>query len=127
MNLKEAREFYYYYSEAASDVSRKLNFAGLALIWLFKINDNGQDHIPSELLFPCTLIILSLSFDILQYIYGTAAWGIFSRQKEKEGNDEFKAPRVINWPSLLCFWIKTSMIPVAYLFLFYHIVIAYYK
>jgi len=36
MNLQDYRDDFYTYSGKASDISRQLAFAGIAIIWIFK-------------------------------------------------------------------------------------------
>jgi hypothetical protein len=107
-------------SGKASDIVRQLGFAGIALVWIFKTDQAGRFLVPSDLFLPATLIVVGLSLDLLQYILGTAAWGIYNSVKERSGTiqtDEFLAPRWINWPALVCFWGKIIVMGVAYVFL----------
>jgi len=111
---KDAREAYYYYSGKASDISRTLAFAGIALIWVFKIEIGNQARIPAALLFPAFLIAASLGADLLQYIYGTLAWGIYHRYRERKYNAseemEFEAPSWMNWGTNALFALKLLLI-----------------
>ena len=61
MKLSDYRETYYEFSGIASEVSRKLSFAGIALVWLFKIENSPIPKVPNELIFPTGLLALSLS------------------------------------------------------------------
>jgi hypothetical protein len=63
------------------------------------------------------LVITALTLDFLQYAYQTAAWGIFSRIKERHGTDaksEFLAPGWLNRPALVFFVSKVFAIAAAY-------------
>jgi len=42
MKLAQARGHYEYFSGKASDISRQLGFAGIALIWVFKTQVEDQ-------------------------------------------------------------------------------------
>jgi len=120
MKLVDARQAYYDHSGKASDVARALAFAGIALIWIFKIEDEGGPHIPAELLLPAALLAISLACDLLQYISLTLAWGIYHRVKEKAGTKagtEFQAPNVLNWPGLVFFWGKLFSVAWGFLLL----------
>ena len=104
MKLKDAREIYYLRSTKLSDVVRQLNFAGIAIIWLFRVGDENAGIPYSDfLLWPLGFLITSASFDLLHYVYASAAWGIFHRRQEKKlRNDpeaDFHAPGTINWLS----------------------------
>lgn len=120
MKLKEVREAYYEFSRKASDISRQLGFAGIALIWIFKVEVNNDESIPHSLVLAALLIVIGLVSDLLQYIYGTAAWGIYHRCEEKKKtreNTEIKAPPEINWPTNTFFAIKVICISFAYYFI----------
>jgi hypothetical protein len=122
MKLKEARESYYYYSGKASDRVRQLAFAGIALIWILKIDDRGNQAIPEILIIAAVFIVAGLGFDLLQYLYGSAAWGIFHRCKENKRtkeNSQFQAPAKINWPTNAFFWLKAVSIIISYCFILF--------
>ncbi len=117
MKLKDCRENYNYFSGKTSDIVRQLGFAGIALIWIFKNDTDGQQLVPAELVPPATLIVVALIFDLLHYISGTAVWGIYNRMQEKARitqEQEFLAPLKINWPTNFFFWGKTVIMVVAY-------------
>lgn len=125
MNREIIRDTYYQLSGKLSDISRQLDFAGIALIWLFKVEMGGKHAIPSALLLPAALLVAALSVDLLQYIYSCAAWGVYNRILEIRSipfDKEFKAPPPINWPTLVCFWSKVLLTVAAYvgLLLFLH-------
>ncbi len=48
MKLSDYRETYYEFSGKLSDVSRQLSFAGIALIWLFKLDSTPVPKVPDE-------------------------------------------------------------------------------
>src|ERR1700730_14937435 len=118
MKLEDARDNYYALSGKLSDIVRALGFAGIALIWIFKADQAaGRFQIPRELFLPATLIFVGLGFDLMHYVSGAAAWGIFNRWKERQGTgpqDEFTAPPWINWPAIFFFWTKTVVMVAAY-------------
>jgi hypothetical protein len=120
MKLKDARAEYNAYSGKASDVARQLAFAAIAVVWIFKTDQAGTPKVPRELIWPASFAIGCLAADVLQYLYGSAAWGYFHRWKEKQkiGEEaEFLAPREINWPTIILFWLKLSLIVVTYVLL----------
>ena len=127
MKRKDLRDAYSRYSGAASEVTRKLAFAGIAIVWLFS-QDPKQDGIEpllQEFWPPAILVVLGLLADALQYAYGALAWGAYNRFQEKTGiaeDDDFKAPVWINWPTLAFFWGKLAAISSAYVFLAYQVV-----
>jgi hypothetical protein len=122
MKLKDAREYYTQRTAKLSEVVRQLNFAGIAVIWLFRTGEkNGGIPYSDSLLWPLGLLVASATFDLLQYASASAAWGIFHRQKEKElkrnQDAKFHAPAKINWFSNFCFWAKTGVTVIAYVLL----------
>jgi hypothetical protein len=75
----------YTYSGKASDISRQLALAGIAVIWLFKKEVANQVSIPEQLILPGILIVAALACDLLQYCAGSIIWWLFYRAKETEG------------------------------------------
>lgn len=125
MKLPEALENYYYHSGKVSEIGRQVAFAGIALIWIFKVD--GQNKVPVELILPAMFILASLVLDVLQYLYATVAWGIFRRKKEKELNAantpeaEFLAPRALNWPTNVLFYAKVVCLGAGYWLLYQYL------
>jgi hypothetical protein len=119
-SVESAREDYYYYTGKTSDIVRQLALAGVALIWLFRIDrETGIDVVPSQLRVPAILIVACLAADLLQYVWGSAAWGIYSRIKElqiqrREEDEEFWAPDWINRPTNTLFVVKILLMGWAY-------------
>lgn len=118
MEPSEAREIYYFNSGKASDIVRQLGLAAIAIAWVFKTDTAGKPEIPSTLIAAAAWAIVTLSLDALQYLYATAAWGIFHRLKERRRETEYTAPPAINWPTLAFFWAKSVTVAVAYFFVF---------
>jgi hypothetical protein len=122
MKLKDTLDAYYEYSRKTSDVIRQLGLAGIALIWIFKVEAGGNQVIPDALIPAAVFIVIGLASDLLHCIYGTAAWGIYHRCKENKNtrkNAEFEAPRWINWPTNTFFVLKVISIFLAYCFILY--------
>jgi len=122
MRLSDYRQSYYDYSGSASTVGRQAGFAGIALIWVFKIGSSADAFgLPQGLHIPTIAFITALALDLLQYVIATAIWGGYCRYKEKQfgaGSDEsFEVPMYFNWPALACFWGKHTATICAYIFL----------
>jgi hypothetical protein len=130
MKLADLRETYQFFSEKTSEIVRNLGFAGIALIWLFKVTNNGRDVVQPELVPAGALIVLGLALDLLHAIVGTATWGIYNRVKEEQldaraareknfdpEEEDFLAPVPINWPALALFWSKIAAMLAAYIIL----------
>jgi len=117
MKLKDAREAYYFYTKKTSDIVRYLALAGIGIIWIFRIESGDDISIPRTLLLPTILLVFGLGFDLLQYVAGSIIWGSYGRIKEKSGigvEEEFEAPRQINWITNTLFGLKIVTIICAY-------------
>lgn len=120
MKLKDCRESYYYNSGKASDISRQLAFAGLALVWAFRVGSADAAIVPRDMRWAAILLVIGLALDFLQYIVATMVWGVYHRLKEKRAtseNQDFLAPRAINYPANTCFFLKQIAVFAAYVFL----------
>lgn len=123
MKLSDARNSYYGYTADASAVARQIAFAGVAVIWLFNAPIDGKAiNLPSELTFVALLLVISLSFDLLQYVIASLIWGIFSRKIETQNHSNDDDPDCLaspfmNWPTLFFFWGKILFLICAYYFL----------
>lgn len=117
MTLDEAREAYRDLSGRASDIARQLGLAGIALIWLFKFDTGGRQSIPRDLVAPGILLVLSLGFDLAQYVFGALLWGAYGRIMERRSKTEFDVPPWLNWPSIFFFWTKLIPLVAAYVLL----------
>lgn len=76
--LKEFRDGYHELSGTASEVSRNLGFAGIAVIWIFKADLPEKAYtLAPELYHAGVVIVLSLALDLLQYVFSSLIWGAF--------------------------------------------------
>ena len=120
MILQRYREDFYTYSGKASDVSRQLAFAAIAIIWLFKKDTASQLTIPQELILPGIFIVSALAVDLLHYCLGALTWYLFYRSKEREKVSETAEIQHSEWlerPISFLFWIKIILVIVAYWFI----------
>lgn len=110
MKLEKYKEEAQYFTGKLSDINRYLAFAGIAVIWIFKQEIQGDYNIPNELFIPLLLFIVSLVLDFFQYIYGATIWTLFFRyhekkkSKESEYKDDIKAPKILSNISYVCFF-----------------------
>jgi hypothetical protein len=117
MQLDDAKSAYEALSGKASDIVRQLSLAGIALIWLFRQGGDQTPIVDQDLLRAALFIFLALTFDFLQYLVGTIIWFLYFRHKEKTGTSEevqFRAPEQLNWPTWTLFYLKSTMMIVAY-------------
>ena len=87
MKLSAYKEDYYWYSGKASDVARKIAFAGIALIWVFKMDADPVPRIPADLLLPAALLAIALGLDLLHYMAGAGIWWGFHWWHERKLKD----------------------------------------
>jgi len=111
ITIKEIREAYYDYSGTASELSRKAALVGIGAIWVFRDSAAaGGLGLAPPLLTAGALLIVSIGLDLLQYVCAAGTWGWFGRKIERQlrdSEDQFLAPRWINWPAILFFWLKS--------------------
>ncbi|MCK5613233.1 hypothetical protein KAR91_65780 [Candidatus Pacearchaeota archaeon] len=119
MKLKNCREAYDYFSGKTSEIIRYLGFVGLALVWIFRVENNNTMAVPKGLVVPSFLLILGLTFDLLHYLTATIIWGCYHRYKEKKVDEtnEFKVPPQLNWGTNILFYAKICIIGLAYVLL----------
>ncbi|MBN1786982.1 MAG: hypothetical protein JW806_01155 [Sedimentisphaerales bacterium] len=119
MKVKDYKRDYYEFSGKLSDNARKLAFAGIAIVWIFKQEKNGIFTLPNLLKLAMLMFVITLSFDLLQYICQTMIWGFFHRYYEKKFGEDYEltAPRYLNWPAILFFWAKVIVLVAGYVFI----------
>lgn len=121
MTLSDYLASYYELSGKASDVSRQLAFAGIAVIWVFHQGHGSAVDVPGSLIAPAALFIGGLACDLLQYVSGTLIWGAFHRIQERRlgagSKKPLTAPAYFNWPGLFFFWSKLGLTLIGHLLL----------
>ena len=123
MKLDGIRSELAFYSGKVSDLARQLALAGIAVVWLFKVDRAGQTPaIPQELVAPMFLLVVTALADFLQYAYGTVAYHIryetAERQMKKDqlpADHNFKVSRVhvLRFMDVM-FYLKIATVIIAY-------------
>ena len=120
MKLSEIRVAYEELSGKLSEINRQLCFAGFAVIWIFNKSENDIS-VPIELYYPALFFILSLSADILQYIFSSIIWYCYYILKRKKGEEdstiEINEPEYLNIPAWLFFFLKIVFLVIGYFLL----------
>ncbi|MFI9809551.1 hypothetical protein ACIHEJ_35375 [Streptomyces sp. NPDC052301] len=126
MKLKTGRAAYYKSSDTASQQTRQLGIAGLAVVWLLAGGlQKSAIHLSETLLVSGIALVSALSLDLLQYARTTATFAIWVRYKEKkqrggipnkdvDEDDIGDAPAAILPIMWVCFYAKLVAIGVAY-------------
>ncbi len=126
MRLSDYRKDYYEFSGKASDVARTASLAGIALIWVFKVDGASIPCLPSELVLPAGLFALALAMDFLHYVVAAAIWGLFHRYHERrltdpEEDPETTHPSCLEYPILSLFVLKLISVTAAYVFVMLYV------
>ena len=78
MKQSDIREAYEELSGLLSKFNRQLAFAGIGIVWLFRVTDkSGNVTIDPEMLTPILCFVISFAFDLLQYLWSSYVWYIF--------------------------------------------------
>jgi hypothetical protein len=116
--LTDLRAAYEARSLKAGDIVRQLDLAGIALIWIFRIEANPAPAFDPRLLKAALLLFASLTFDLSQYLFGTILLFGYFRLKERQGTTDkmaFDLPAWLPMPGWICFWLKSALVLIAYL------------
>ena len=126
--LSSYLELVTFFSSNASSINRSLALAGIAIIWIFKKPSDTMPIVKGLLNIPLLYLAVSLSIDLLQYVFGAIAWLLFYENKYSkfESNNfdpklakDIVAPNWISLPIHLLFLAKIVCMAIAY----YHIFI----
>ncbi len=122
MALKDFQTQAEYFSGKASEITRQIVFAAIAIIWIFRNPSPGQ-IIPKELLLPLYLLFATLALDLIHYIIGSVIWGIFCEVKERSVNqgkitaENVDAPNILSYFVTFFFFLKIIVLGFAIYFL----------
>jgi len=121
MKVQQMLEAHYEASNTASDMSRKLAFAGIAVIWVLKIGkDSGGIAYSPELISPLFFFVLALAADLSQYIYKAIIWGVLNSYHfrcHKNNDADVEISNLVNFPTNIFFLGKITSVIVAYAYL----------
>lgn len=102
----EAWSIYHDTTAKLSDICRTLNFAGVAIVWIFVERSSNQITISDYLLFALLFLVSSLFFDILQYLYKSFLYSILARSMEYNHKKEKEHHGYYNSPTNIFFLMK---------------------
>ena len=119
------------FRDKTGDIARQLAFAGLATVWLFRLEHSDTGLLPLNLVIPAFLLVLTLALDLLEHVSGTLIWSIkpslimdkecykcwwfrilFSLDHLPDGSIHF-----VSRPVRIFFWMKVLSLISAYVFL----------
>ncbi len=113
VNRSNIRDAYNTYTGKLSDIVRQLAFAGIGVVWILRVGtESGGIAFAPQLRNVLLFYVFTLTADVLHYIVGSATWGVYNTIKEWQDTpeeEEFHAPRIINWIPLTFFWGKVLL------------------
>lgn len=68
-----------HYLTTAGQLVRQLAFAGIAIVWLFRIENSDGPRVPIALIAPLYWLSFALAFDLLEYVAGAVAHDMLRR------------------------------------------------
>ncbi len=123
MKLYEAKTAFYEATETLSENTRKLIFAGIAIVWIFRIGEANAGGVPftNDSRAALLAFVSGLILDVLQYLYkGTAWWLYYRSQHSRHPNDDSAVhpPAWLNAPTFVIFYLKVAAGAIGYSWLF---------
>lgn len=119
MTLKDIRDAYEALSGTMSSIVRQINFAGIAIAWIFVDKENHQ--VSQLLINSCLFIVSSIVLDALQYFVGTIIWHFcYCKKHEKSKKDEdieVNDSEWINGLAWLLFYAKCIITGIGYFYI----------
>ncbi len=133
-SLKDYQNEYFEASVKASEINRTLALAGVAIVWTLSIGDSSK-AIAFPKILSCALfsIVLSLIFDLTQYIFRTISIAIFYSRKEGEidkltieeqssaKSDVTGYPFLLRWIGWILFGAKILFMVIGYVYILKHL------
>ena len=113
MKLEEAKAAFYEATETLSENTRKLLFAGIAIVWIFKSGDKTAAGIAfsHSLLLPLAAFVVGLVLDMFQYLYKSMVWWLYYNYKHRRrfaDDAQVAPPRWINVLTFVFFYAKVA-------------------
>jgi|GEM_PF-4783860 len=101
ITLSEAYSRYSTSSKQVSECVRKLAYAAIAFIWIFKgLDTKGNVVVPPLLIWAGLFAVTTLALDLLQYVVSSTTWKRFGDNEQKtkgpDGNVMVRPPDGIN-------------------------------
>ena len=123
MKLVEYRDDFYHFTKEISYLTRNLGLAGVAIVWLFKVdvNETHQYKLSNDFYWSLFFFICTLALDFLHYAIQAATWAIFYYVNKARGvNDDQDVIRqnylvVLPW---VLFALKVISVVIAFWLLF---------
>jgi hypothetical protein len=127
---EEIRDLHKHYNQNTSQYVRQLAFAGIAVIWLFKINSLPNIDLPRSFISPLLLFVITLMLDFIHFALGSWLFGrnistLFARWADPRGlsgwsgkfyrKEQVQGVVLMGSPALrLIFWTKVTTLALGY-------------
>ena len=72
---EEVRNLHKHYNENTNQSVRQLAFAGIAVIWLFKVGLTDAIYLPRSVIAPLLLFVITLALDFAHFALGSLIFG----------------------------------------------------
>jgi hypothetical protein len=122
MTLREIRDIHQFNTGKASEITRQLALAGIAVIWLFKTTSTSTP-IPKAYLLPLWFFLAALLLDLMQYVIAGLVWTAFEKKREREAGNSSgdtlvnDSPGWINSGAWTCWTLKIALMAAGYFWL----------
>jgi hypothetical protein len=120
VTLKDVWAYYSSYNKSVNEITRQIAYAGIAIIWVFRVTASNQIHVPKGLFIAGFFIGLALFLDYLQYIVGSMIYERFGTRMEKKiktDDEEFQEPEELLRPMDALFYAKIVAVLAGYIFI----------
>lgn len=118
MRLADIDAFLYETTSRVGATTRNLSLAGIGIVWVFKVEQNGSSYLPRDLVLPALFFVISIALDFFQYAYNAIAFGIVARlNRDKNGDTDISLPSKITLPAFCMFYGKILSAVVGYVLL----------
>lgn len=116
MTLDDIWGEYETYTKGASDSARQVAFAGIAVVWLFKVDSGSGIHLDHPLLVAGACFVIALAADLAQYLTGTIVFLALGtvREQKKGAARNADYPELILRPMDVLFLTKMLAVIVGY-------------
>lgn len=131
---EEVRNLHKHYNENTTQSIRQLAFAGIAVIWLFKLNSLPNIDLPRSFIGPLLLFVITLALEFTHFALGSLLFGrsisaLFANWTDPQGlsgwrrkflykKEEVQGSALMGSPVLrFIFWMRVITLAVGYILL----------
>jgi uncharacterized membrane protein len=118
VKISKIRDAFEEFSGKASEQSRQLALAGVAIIWILRVGtDAGDIKFSNALVRPLGGFALALGLDLFQYVYYTLLWGVINavlRRRHKNDEKDVVIWPLVHWLPAILFYLKIALVVGSY-------------